>query len=150
MPAADNEPIFTPGKVLHILGGWACGFAAAALTERVSAPGVRTQFPLFLPAVALAGGQIAGMSKELLDATGFGDPRFTDVLITDIGGLAAAGCEALVRPPATASGRNGAALLFAAAAGVLAVPVVQGLATELIGDLRRTHSKAIARPAATK
>jgi hypothetical protein len=90
--ADDGVSLSQPltGKFLHVLGGMASGLAVAGIVEAAIDPSLQTRYPWLLPAAALAGSALAGVSKEILDSTGFGDPQFRDVLITSAGGIAAA------------------------------------------------------------
>jgi hypothetical protein len=90
---AQDPPVLAQpltGKYLHVLGGMMVGLAAAGVVDAAIDPAVVSQYPWLLPATALAGSAAAGIAKEVLDSMGFGDPRFSDILITSAGGVAAA------------------------------------------------------------
>ncbi len=128
------------GKSLHVLGGMTAGFAVAGVLQSTVDPELLRQYPLFLPAMALSAAVAAGIAKELLDATGFGDPRIADILITSAGGAAAAamiGCAGLLYPRAGSASLQVGAYLFGAAA-LFAVPVAAGF----VYEIRRSISRA--------
>ena len=121
------------GKFLHVLGGMVVGLVAAGVVDVSMDPAVSARHPWMLPAAALAGSAVAGIGKELLDATGFGDPQFTDILITSCGGLAAAlmvGYTRTVYPNSSTGQVNSASFIFSLAA-LLALPVVNGFMVEI-------------------
>ncbi len=133
------------GKLYHFFAGFSVGlFAAAGVDGAYSAQTV-AQYPYLLPLVALTASEAAGMSKEILDSTGFGDPRFGDVLITMSGGLAAAaaafGMESTM--PESQAGRQASIEFFVAAATILATPVIVGMDQEIRSylDRRKAASK---------
>ena len=94
------------GKYLHVLAGMAVGLTAAALTQDFNDPSAFTGQALVLPAVALGAAAVAGIAKELLDSTGFGDPRFTDILITMSGGRPGLAAVYTVHLPADQQRQN--------------------------------------------
>jgi hypothetical protein len=121
------------GKFLHVLGGMAAGLAAAGIVDIFIDPSSTAQAPWLLPAAALAGAALAGISKEVLDSTGFGDPQFTDILITSSGGMAVALMLGYAQTlyPSTRSGQvNSASYIFSLAA-LLALPVINGFLVEI-------------------
>ncbi len=125
---------FQPGKSLHFLGGLTLGLAAAGIADLSSDPQLGRTYPLLLPLVALSASAVGGTAKEILDSTGFGDPRFTDILITMSGGLAAGLAVGYAEGlyPASRSGQvNGASFLISMAVGA-SIPVVIGF----IGEMR--------------
>jgi hypothetical protein len=144
MPASaalgiPTEDPFPPGKSLHFLGGMMLGLAAAGIADLAVDPQLAAAHPCMLPLVALSASALGGVAKELLDSTGFGDPRFTDILITTGGGVAAAfavgWAEGLY--PSNHSGRaNAASFLLSMAIGA-SVPVVIGFIGEIRSYLQR-------------
>jgi hypothetical protein len=148
LPAAaqadTDPPPQTAGKYLHVLAGLAIGLATAATVESLQPPQAVAQRPLLLPALAVAGSAVAGTAKEILDATGFGDPRLGDIFITMSGGVLAAGAVAYAESvfPGTAEGKqNSVAVLFTSAA-LLAVPVVIGFIKEIRRAIERRGTSA--------
>jgi hypothetical protein len=133
---ADGVPSMAQplaGKFLHILGGMTLGLAAAGVVDAAMDPAVLALNPWMLPASALAASALGGISKEILDSTGFGDPQFTDILITSAGGVAAAlmlvYAQTLYLP--TYNGQvNSASLIFSLAA-LFALPVINGFMVEI-------------------
>lgn len=121
------------GKFLHVLGGMASGLAAAGIVEVAVDPSMPGRYPWLLPMAALAGSVVAGVSKEILDSTGFGDPEFTDILITSTGGIAAAlivGYAQSVYPGTQNGQMNGASFVFSLAT-LIAMPVINGFLLEI-------------------
>jgi hypothetical protein len=140
--AEENPAPQSAGKYLHVLAGLAIGLATAATVESFQAPQDIGKSPLLLPALAVAGSAVAGTAKEILDSTGFGDPRLADVFITMSGGFLAAGAVAYAQSvfPGTDQGKqNGVTALFASAA-LLAVPVVIGFIKEIDRAIERRKS----------
>jgi hypothetical protein len=136
IPTGDPFP---PGKSLHFLGGMMLGLAAAGIADLAVDPQLAAAHPFLLPLIALSASAAGGTAKELLDSTGFGDPRFTDILITMSGGVAAAfavgWAEGLY--PSNPSGQaNAASFLFSMAIGA-SVPVVIGFIGEIRSYLQR-------------
>jgi len=144
---ADAAPAF---KYLHFLAGLSLGLFAVELVGNAGVGTSPAESPWLRPMVAVGAAAIAGTAKEVLDASGFGDPRFSDMVVTTVGGLAAAGIAAYAQslyPPSTQGRANSAAFLLSTA-GVLAVPVVIGFAREVSSWLerRRKASAAAADP----
>ncbi|HEY9594314.1 MAG TPA: hypothetical protein VHE79_07550 [Spirochaetia bacterium] len=136
---------FSAGKYLHVFAGMSIGLAAAALTDGLCAPSMSaTGGSWVLPVVALSAAVMAGAGKELLDLTGFGDPRVADILITATGGLAAAASVFYYGAvfPTTREGRGNADLAMIVTAAVLAVPVIDGFIREFLRwEERRTEAR---------
>ncbi|HET6487524.1 MAG TPA: hypothetical protein VFH83_13945 [Spirochaetia bacterium] len=146
LAAAQDEtragPAYTvqsPGKYLHFLAGMSLGMLGAGLAEYALQPTYPSQYPLVLPSVAISVALPAGIAKELLDATGFGDARLTDVLITTAGGLLASMmvgyAEALY--PANSRGKSNSVALLLSTSALLAVPVAIGFAREVRNNLEK-------------
>ena len=133
--ADDGVSLSQPltGKFLHVLGGMATGLAAAGIVEVAVDPAMPGRYPWLLPSAAIAGSILAGVSKEILDSTGFGDPQFRDILITSTGGMAAALIIGYAQSayPGSGNGKmNSASLVFSLAA-LIAMPVVNGFIQEI-------------------
>ena len=131
---------FPPGKSLHFLGGLALGLAAAGITDAVCSPAYLQKYPVVLPLVALSAATVGGIAKEILDSTGFGDPRFTDIIITMTGGLAAV-CAALYAQavyPATLTGRADSSSFLISMSVSVSFPVIVGF----IGEIRRAMERS--------
>lgn len=92
-------PIVAPLKADTVLHGIA-GAMAALITASIGASGYSQaaveHYPLLLPSLGLSAAVAAGIAKETLDSTGFGDPQWGDLVHTVIGGVAGAGFVALV------------------------------------------------------
>ncbi len=142
----DDSPQYTvqsAGKFLHFLAGMSLGLLGAGLAESALQPGAPQQQPLALPAIAVSVSVPFGIAKEVLDSTGFGDPRFADILITTSGGLAAAvvvGYTELLYPPSASGKRNGYVFLVSTSA-LLAVPVVFGFLREIRTNIDRRRTR---------
>jgi hypothetical protein len=142
LAAAQPQPALSAGKYLHVLAGMAIGLTAATLTQDMSDPSAFAGQPMALPTVALGAAAIAGIAKELLDSTGFGDPRYTDVLITMGGGLIAAGSMLYTQSvyPQTGNGRLNSSIFSLVTALLLAVPVGIGFIKEINSAIERQSS----------
>lgn len=144
-PGATPDHTFqSAGKFLHFLAGMSLGMLGAGLAEYALEPTYPSQHPLELPSLAIAVALPAGIAKEVLDSTGFGDPRITDVLITTAGGLAAAlivGYAESFYPPDGSGKANSVALLISTSA-LLAVPVAFGFAKEVRNTIERHRTLA--------
>ncbi len=115
------------------------GLAAAGVVDLAADPPVGATHPWALPLTAIAAAAAGGTAKEILDLTGFGDPRFTDILITTTGGLAAALAAGYAEwlYPSTSSGRMDAASFLVSMALAAAIPVTIGF----IGEIRKNLDK---------
>jgi hypothetical protein len=138
-------PIASPGelppwfKYLHFLAGLSLGLSASELVREAGSPWLR-------PLVAVGTAAVAGVGKEVLDSTGFGDPRFSDIVVTTIGGLAAAGIllyTQSVYPAVPPGPANGDAYVISTAV-VLALPVIMGAIQEIQRFLDRRKAPASA------
>ena len=139
-PAAGAGELPAWFKYLHFLAGLSVGLSASELVSDSSSPWLR-------PLVAVGAAAVAGVGKEVLDSTGFGDPRFSDIVVTSIGGLTAAGIAWYAQSiyPATGTGRvNGDAYLISTAV-VLALPVIVGAIREIQAYIDRSRA-AVASP----
>ena len=89
-------------------------------------------YPLLLPALGASAALLAGIGKETLDSTGFGDPQWRDLIHTVIGGLLAAGVVAAVEHSggSLASAGN-QARLYAGLGVSFSVPIAAGMLDEL-------------------
>jgi hypothetical protein len=141
LPAAGGaygQALFTPGqppagKYLHFLAGMAAGFESAGIFECALGAGETARSWPLSPVIALSGSALAGIAKEILDSTGFGDPRLSDALITTAGGLVAAGAMLfahLVLPPDT-DGWAGSQAFAQTSAVLLSIPVAVGFIVEI-------------------
>ena len=140
--ASSGDPTYTvqsAGKFLHFLAGMSLGMLGAGLAEYALQPTYPSQNPFVLPSIAVSVALPAGIAKELLDATGFGDPRLTDVLITTAGGLVASlmvGYAEALYPP-NGSGKSNSVALLISTSALLAVPVAIGFAREVRNNLEK-------------
>ena len=133
---AEDAPVLAQplsGKYLHVLGGMVTGLVAAGVVNAVADPAVLSQYPWVLPATAMAGSAIAGIAKEVLDSTGFGDPQLSDILITSTGGVVAAlvliSAQSLYPP--TRNGQVDSSSFVFSLAVLLALPVINGFLVEI-------------------
>lgn len=116
-------------------------FFAASIGADLYPPSTIQHYPLLLPALGAAAAVTAGVAKETLDSTGFGDPQWADLLHTAIGGFAAAGFVAAVeRSPGIASPSRQAAL-FSGLGMSFSVPIAAGLVEEIARYLTKRRLK---------
>jgi hypothetical protein len=132
------------GKFLHFMAGMAIGVAAGGAAEATERPGFAAQYPLRSPALALSASAVAGLAKELLDSTGFGDPRVEDVLITVAGGLVAALVVGYAESvyPGSAGGRLDSVTFLFSTSALLAFPVALGFAREIRNNIEKRRAVA--------
>lgn len=107
------------------------GFLAASIAAEASSGSLLHAYPLFLPAVGLSAAVAAGIGKETLDSTGFGDPQWSDIVHTIYGGILAAGFIAAVE----SSGRD--PNILAATGLSFALPVSAAFVKEIVHYLRK-------------
>ena len=113
----------------------ALGLAAAGIADAAGDPQLGAVHPFSLPLIALSASAAGGIAKEILDSTGFGDPRFIDIFFTMSGGLVAALAAGYVEGlyPSTLSGRANSTSFLASMALGVSIPVVIGF----VGEIRR-------------
>lgn len=88
--------------------------------------------PFLLPALGASAAVVAGIGKETLDSTGFGDPQWRDLIHTVIGGLLAAGVMIAVEHSGGGLASTSAQARLYAGLGVsLSVPIAAGMLDEL-------------------
>lgn len=138
-------PPLTPDGVLHSLAGTMSAVLVASLASQLYPKHTLDSYPLLLPALGFSAALTAGIGKEALDSTGFGDPQWSDILHTLLGGLAGAAfiAAAELTTSAQPAGRRANEGMLLAAVGVsLAVPVGTAFVKEIERYLHRRRSKA--------
>ena len=133
----EKEPAREPGgPMLHFIGGICSAYLVSAVAFPLVDTGSPSMDSLILSGIGLFSAFLAGSGKELLDAQGFGDPEWGDLLNTLVGGAVAAlsiFAVSMLFEHNTVDPLAGTAL-FAAQGLVLAIPIT----TEL---LKRLFSK---------
>jgi len=130
------EPIVAPLRtdtVLHGIAGAMAALLAASAGASLYPQATVERYPLLLPSLGLSAAVAAGIAKETLDSTGFGDPQWGDLIHTLIGGLAGAGFIALIernpgRGPGVGTNHTG---LYAGIGVTLSVPIAAGMLQEV-------------------
>lgn len=82
-------PALKPDGVLHSFGGTMSGLIAASVAAQLYPQSTIRRYPLLLPALGASAALTAGIAKEVLDSTGFGDPQWHDIMHTILGGALA-------------------------------------------------------------
>lgn len=135
-------PPLKPDGVLHSLAGTMSGLIAASIAAQAYPQSTIRRYPLLLPAIGASTALTAGIAKEVLDSTGFGDPQWHDIMHTILGGavatafIAAAG---LAYDGRRASMTN-EAWLYGSVGITFAVPVAAGLLREIELYLEKRRS----------
>lgn len=132
-----------PDTFLHAYGGAMSAFLVTSFAMHFYSASTIRNYPLLLPAIGLSSALTAGIAKETLDSTGFGDPQWSDIIHTIVGGMLAAGAIAAIE--LSASGQSGSlrygSEVLAGAGFSLAVPIAAGLAEEVVLYLKRRSGK---------
>jgi hypothetical protein len=124
--------------VLHVLAG----ASSALLISAVAYPLVDVDSDrcnaILIAGMGLGGAFILGMTKELLDLRGWGDPDIADLLLTLGGGLLAATAVYALSTlqPAGEEGSLGISAVYGAFGLTLSLPVAEGLYRRIIPSLR--------------
>jgi hypothetical protein len=132
-PPATFPMAMPPDTLLHLLAGFTAGMLAPALVSLAVPESTVRDHPYYLPAIGLTAAIDAGLAKETVDSTGFGDPDWWDAVHTALGGLLAGaiifGIEGTL-PPGSDERRE-LEVTGAAASIAAGVPVLIGLAAEI-------------------
>jgi hypothetical protein len=124
--------------ILHVLAG----ASSALLISAVAYPLVDVDSDrcnaILIAGMGVGGAFILGLTKELLDLSGWGDPQISDLLLTVGGGvLAATAVYALsILQPAGEEGSLGISAVYGAFGLTLSLPVGEGLYRRIIPSLR--------------
>ncbi len=129
------KPFIAPlqsDTLLHGIAGAMSGFFVASAGAMVYNKSEVRAYPLLLPALGASAAVLAGIGKETLDSTGFGDPQWRDLIHTVIGGLLAAGVVAAVeRSGGNLASTREQARLYAGLGVSFAVPIAAGMLDEV-------------------
>lgn len=139
--AQAAAPLIKRDTMLHLLGGAMTGLLAASAASAVYGRSTVEGYPLLVPSIAFSAALTAGIGKETLDSTGFGDPQWTDIMHTLIGGLIAAGVTAGVEAIGGGTSYQSKTILLAVVGVSIALPVGAGFAREIAIFLHKERAK---------
>ncbi len=135
--SALRPPASGDDRLLHFLAGVSSCLVAEAL---VYPPvGARPQAPYLVAGTGFVSALAAGLVKETVDAAGFGDPSWRDLMDTAAGGLVAASASLLLVNQLQRSG--GAPAAGAAAFGCFAAVLAAPVARALLEEIRRSSAR---------
>ena len=143
VPAAaqSSVPLVKRDTMLHILAGAMSGLLVSSAVSAIYGHTTVDAYPLLLPAVGLSAAIAAGIAKETVDSTGFGDPQWRDIIHTLIGGAIAAGITAGIEHMGGSSTYRAKTTLLATIGVTLALPVGAGLGQEISLFLKKEKAK---------
>ncbi len=132
-----NQPADT-SSVLHVLAGASSALLVSALAYPLVDLDSDQGNAVAVAGLGVGGALIAGLTKELLDLSGWGDPAWSDLLLTLGGGLLAGTLVYAVTclQPGSAEGSRGIPVVYGAFALVLSLPVGESLYRRAIPSLR--------------
>ena len=119
---------------LHVLAGASSALLIGAVAYPLVEAASDQRSALLVAGLGLSGALLAGTAKELLDSLGFGQPQWSDLLLTLGGGvLAASLVYTLTRlEPNGGDESPGIAAVYGAFALVLSLPVGENLLQRII------------------
>jgi hypothetical protein len=125
----DSDAQTDPSAALHVLAGTAAALLVSAAAYPLVDLGSDQRCALLVAGLGLGGALTAGVVKELVDLCGWGQPQWTDLLLTAGGGLLAAILVYSLSnlQPATEDGSWGIAAVYVAFGLTLSLPVGEGL-----------------------
>ena len=118
-----------PAAVLHVLAGASGAFLISAVAYPLIDSDSDRRDAALVAGLGVSGAFVLGLTKELLDLGGWGQPELSDFLLTLGGGLLAATAVYALSTlqPAGEEESLGIAALYAAFAIVLSLPVGENL-----------------------
>jgi hypothetical protein len=123
-----TESVDTSG-VLHVLAGASGALLVGAATYPLVDSGSDRGNALLVAGLGVGGAFLLGLTKELLDLRGWGQPEWSDLLLTLGGGLLAGSLIYAVTclQPANEEGSPGISAVYGALALIFSLPVGENL-----------------------
>ena len=122
---------------LHVLAGVSSAFLVGAVAYPLVDLDSDRRSALAVAGLSVGGALLAGASKELLDLGGWGQPQWSDLLLTIGGGLLAGSLiyAATCLQPRGQEGSAGISAVYGAFALTLSLPVAEGIYRRFILSL---------------
>jgi hypothetical protein len=119
---------------LHVLAGASSSLLISAVAYPLVEAASDQRSALLVAGLGLSGALLAGTAKELVDSCGFGQPQWTDLLLTLGGGVLAAGFVYTLTclQPNEGTESAGIAAVYGSFALVLSLPVGENLLQRFI------------------
>ena len=119
---------------LHVLAGASSALLISAVAYPLVEAASDQRSALLVAGLGLSGALLAGTAKELLDSCGFGQPQWTDLLLTLGGGVLAASLVYTLTclQPSGGDEFPGIAAVYGAFALMLCLPVGENLLQRVI------------------
>jgi zinc transporter ZupT len=132
-----NEPVDT-SAALHVLAGASGALLVSAVSYPLVDSGSHRRNAIVVAGLGAGGALILGLTKELLDLSGWGQPEWSNLLLTVGGGLLAGSMVYALTAlhPSGEEGDLGISAVYGAFALVLSLPVGEGLYRRTIPSLR--------------
>jgi hypothetical protein len=132
-----NEPADS-SAALHVLAGASSALLVSAVAYPFVDLGSDQSNAAVVAGLGVGGAVIAGLTKELLDLSGWGQPEWSDLLLTLGGGLLAGTVVYAVSclQPGREEGSRGIPVVYGAFALILSLPVGENLFRRAIPSLR--------------
>jgi len=132
-----DEPADT-SAVLHVLAGASGALLVSAVAYPLVDSGSDQRNAVLVAGLGVGGAFVLGLTKELLDLSGWGQPEWSDLLLTLGGGLLAGSLVYALSSlqPADEEGGPGISAVYGAFALVLSLPVGESLYRRTILFLR--------------
>jgi hypothetical protein len=136
-PLCEAEPAggeLEESAALHVLAGAASALLVSAVAYPLVEAASDQRSALLVSGLGLSGALLAGTAKELLDLLGFGQPQWTDLLLTLGGGVLAASLVYTLTclQPNDGNESAGIAAAYGSFALVLSLPVGENLLQRVI------------------
>ena len=118
-----------PSRALHLLAGASGALLVSAVAYPLVDLDSDRRDAILVAGLGAGGAVILGLTKELLDLRGWGQPEWSDLLLTLGGGLLAGTLVYALTclQPAAEEGSRGVSAVYASFALVLSLPVGEGL-----------------------
>jgi len=119
---------------LHVLAGVSSALLISAVAYPLVEAASDQRSALLVAGFGMSGAFLAGTAKELLDSCGFGQPQWTDLLLTLGGGVLAASLVYTLTclQPSSGDESAGIAAAYGAFALILCLPVGENLLQRVI------------------
>lgn len=129
-PAGGDRGEFA---ALHVLAGASSALLVSAIAYPLVESASDQRSALLVAGLGLSGALLAGTAKELLDSLGFGQPQWTDLLLTLGGGVLAASLVYTLTclQPNEGNESVGITAVYGSFALVLSLPVGENLLQRL-------------------